>query len=293
MVEPRFPPVPFSTEPLFPAEPSIHRQIQIITWPLSGGVGLLPAGRHTFDLFAGELQTADGQVELLSGKLDVDNWMQSVHFHPYFSSGMAVEIEPPRQLLGQKALPFWIDRTHHFIHHVSIQKLHVWMMLPGALFVEFGEEHEAPVLPEGFFSPDVYIADLTTADAYAAAVMRPAAPNAITKTVTAMTEARAQTGEPLLDAQCVQTLFSRHQTWIVRNTGANSADINLQGAMRAAAAFFVDDPGVPGGIYVLASGDSVVLQVTRTYNFTRLRARSSVAGASTTLTIDFSQIGGI
>ena len=260
-----------------------HHPPGTLFWPTDGGVGFLTAGRNVFDFVNGTYTAADGTVERLSGSLGPGRPVMSVHFHPFNASSFSVLVEGGAQMRFA-APPVRMDRQHHVLTHVMATKITVFVTVPMAMFVQFSDEPEAPpIVPEGITAPDTWFGEATTTNDFVALTMRPSVFNPLTSINTILSAARAISGDPTQQATVVNTLYSRHTLWIVRNTHAsNNAQVNLQGALSGNPADMADDPAT-GSTALVSAGDVGNILSERPYLFQRLRVEATVDGSQATI----------
>lgn len=263
-----------------------------VIWPQSGSPGFLVAGENIFDFENGYFFPADdnGREEMHGQGV-----MSSVHLHPMTGGAFSVEVIGLEDESWTNVLPFFMNWQHHVIHHMRLAKMRVWVVLPMAFFVQAADEPDsAPVEPIGDVGTQSWSGDLTTTDNFAATVMRPGVFNPRTGVATTLSAARAGSdvdGLLIQSAQAINSLFiaRRAMTWVIHNTGSADADVALQGAMNGNPTRYIDDQETNRGpgleFLVLPAGDELELETQGYYLFQRLRARSSVGGASTTLEV--------
>ena len=262
-----------------------HRHTpRILVWPRDGGTGFMTAGENLFDFENGIFTPADDNgEEQMSGQ----GIVRSVHFHMFGMSDMSVELIPPLNKSGFGVQSTFMDYQHHVLSHAEIARIKVWTTLPIGLYVQASESPEAPpIAPIGDVAPQGWSFDgVTSTDSFVAVIMRPRSLVPRTNAASVLSAARAQDdtdGILLQSAQCLYSFYLPNLTWVIRNTGSNGVDINLQGAPSGNSSNYTDDPETGPGI-LLPSGDTLVLKPSRVYVFQRIRVRSAVAGSSTTL----------
>lgn len=263
-----------------------------IFWPRDGGTGLLPAGKTDINLKDGTINLPNATEDLSADLTDFPvNVFQSVHFTP-FVGRMAVEIQPPSGVPGYRGDQFFLDRRTHTIRHAPIQELSIWTQFPGAVQIQFGANPNAPTLtPSGVQGPAEWFASITTQDSYQPLVMRPVSVNPRNQTRTAMSEADAK-ANAILNAEAVEVPFSREQTWILRNTGDNDAEVRLEGASKPETDAFNPDKAT-GDSVTIPAGDAKTFNIDTFYQFMRAQARSAASGQQTTVEADFMALGGV
>lgn len=266
----------------------------MVFWPPDGGMGLLPAGRTTFDLEQGEVTTPDGETQEMSSSLDDVgmSYAQSLYVDPSFSHA-SIRVQAPEAFGKEpRTKSLYLDEQHSTVRALPMVELELYLDLPGAAVLAFGEDpDQPPVTPSGAESIMFRRGSLTTADDLQPVVMRPVVENPKTMKEAVMGEALAQKNA-ILDAKVVRKPGAKQGAWIVRNTGENPAKLNVEGAHRPVEAYFVEDPVTQSGD-TLDAGDLVVLEPSGFHKFERLRAKSQTTGQSTTLEVDYGHINAI
>lgn len=257
-----------------------------IVYPANGGLALVPAGVTLFDLERGTVYFDDGTKDNLLLSLETlrISSLSSVHIHPFNFQGFAVDIAHEQGWTG----PFFLDKQHHTLTHMPMKKLRMYTRVAGVVFLEFGRHPEAPpVIPESIVNTEVWFADPTTADAWTGIVMRPVSINMVTGLSTIMSEALASRAPASLGGIVIETVFSRQVTWQIFNTGNNSLDYRIQGAILPVSARFITETSG-----TIAGGGSATVSVTTYFLRQRIQLKSAVGGASTSTEIIASSLYG-
>lgn len=253
---------------------------KIIVYPKDGGVALIPAGRTIFDLILGRVITSDEVVTDMSHKLsDIGApYISGVHLHPFGIQSMSIELDHGD---GSTSLPFWLDVQHHVITHADFRRMFMYTSFAGAIFAEFGTSPEAPpVIPSAVESPSSHFGELTTTDNWESIVLRPSIFNPRTGIVSTMSEAKAKLNA-VLGGTVIDIIYANKKTVQVYNTGDNSVDVRIQGALSGDPTKFITDTTISA----LAAGASQTVNITPQYIFLRAQARSAGAGSPSTVEV--------
>ena len=246
--------------------------VAIISYPANGGRRAVPPGKTIVNLKTGIVERPDAQ-ENLAASLNSLKFEYAQSCFLWVDSDIDIEVKNRSETRGRFVLS---QCNPTILQYFPMDKIEINAALPFNIYALFSTARQSPQIVNGITSHQERYGTITTTNPWVNIPLGP-------------TEGGELAAAYKKDYLQVNGIGSK--VFLVHNTGANGADVNLQ-LQHLSGKLWVNS-AITGASLNIPTGDNARIEDGTFTGFARLRTRSTVAGSPTTLEIQYRGFTGV